>query len=84
MNIDYQHLTTFERGLIEALHNLAYTTKRPSFKTWLQVDIPEPPCSCSLFQQNRKKGTNVLHSFSSLIDSYLFTLALSLFEVKFF
>jgi len=62
-NMDYQHLTAFERGLIEALHNLAYTTKRPSFKTWLQVDIPEPPCSCSLFQQNCKKGANVLHLF---------------------
>jgi IS30 family transposase len=23
--MDYQHLTTFERGRIEALHNLGYT-----------------------------------------------------------
>jgi len=25
--MDYQHLTTFERGRIEALHNLGYTVR---------------------------------------------------------
>jgi IS30 family transposase len=27
-NMDYQHLTTIERGRIEALHNLGYTVRK--------------------------------------------------------